>query len=73
MGALAVLLEQQPVGDVLQVGQRLALPADQPAGFVGFHVEQKAVVQFVFLDGGGEAERRENFFQDFFGLCGHGG
>ena len=71
-GRVGVLLKQDAVGDVLQIGQRLALTANQPAGVVGFHVEQNAFLQFVFLDRGRKAEGRENFFQGFFGLSWHG-
>jgi hypothetical protein len=72
LGAVASCWKEDAVGDVLQVGKRLALAADEPAGVVRLHVEQKAVLQFVFLDRGGEAEGRENFFQGFFRLRGHG-
>ena len=67
LGAVGVLLKQDAVGDVLQVGQRLALAADQPAGIVGFHVEQNAFFQFVFLDRGGKAEGRRIFSRVSFG------
>ena len=33
----------------MQIGQRLALAANQPPRVIGFHVEQKAVFELVFL------------------------
>jgi hypothetical protein len=47
------------------------LAANQPSGLLGFHFQQKAFFKFVFLYGDDEAEGRENFSKDFFGLRGH--
>src|SRR5208283_4723531 len=61
-----ILLKEKPVGDVLQVGKRLTLTADEPAGVVRLHVEQNSLLQFMFLDRGREAEGGENFFEGFW-------
>jgi hypothetical protein len=66
-----VLLEQNAVHDVLQIAERLALAANEPAGFFRFHIERQVAVEHVFLDRRGEAKCAEDFFQDFFRLRGH--
>jgi hypothetical protein len=45
LGHGLVLMEEQAVGQVLQVGKGLALPANQAAGIVGFDIEKDAVVK----------------------------
>ncbi len=72
LGRVLVLLKKQTVGDVLEVGKRLTLPANQPAGVLRLYVEQEAIFQGVFFNGGRKAEQREKFFQRVFGLRGHG-
>ena len=69
LGRVGILLKEQAVGDVLQVGKRLALTANEPAGVVRLHVEQNAFLQFVFLDRGGEAEGRREFFPGFLSVA----
>jgi hypothetical protein len=68
-----VLLKEEAVGDVLEVGKSLALASDETAGVVGFDVEQNAFAFFhvVLLDGDGEAEELEHFFESGFGFGGH--
>jgi len=55
--------ERGCVGEILQIGQRLALAADEPAGIVRFHVEQQAVVQFVLYHRGREVQQTRGFFR----------
>jgi len=71
LGHVRVLLEKDAVGDVLQVGKRLALAANEAARIFRFHVEQEAVLEFVFFDGGAEAEQLQDFFQRGFRLSRH--
>ena len=65
------MLEEQPIGDVLKVRERLALPANEPARVVTFHVQQEPVLHLVLFDGGGKAEKVEDFFQGGFGFSRH--
>src|SRR5262249_426657 len=69
LGAGLVLLEQEAVRDVLEVGKGLALAADEAARVVRFEFEEQAVVQRVFFHRRAEAERLQDFFEDGFG-CG---
>jgi hypothetical protein len=62
-----VLLEQNAVGEILQVGQRLSLPANEATGVIRFHIEQQAVIKLMRLDGRGKAEGTEEFLNDGFG------
>jgi hypothetical protein len=41
------------------------------SGVVGFDVEQNAFFHVVLLDGDGEAEELEHFFESGFGFGGH--
>src|ERR1043165_259406 len=57
-----VLLKEQPVGNVLQVGERLALAPDEAARIVGFDIEQNAFLPVMLFHSGGEAEQLEHLF-----------
>ena len=67
-----VLLEQQPVSNVLKIGKRLALAADKPAGILRIDVEQQSIFETMLLDIGGEAEQFKDLFQCNFGFSRHG-
>ena len=62
-GHRRVLLEENPVGDVLEVRKGLALAPDEAAGIVGFHVEQEALLQVMLVHGGREAQEFQNSLQ----------
>ncbi len=62
-GHRRVLLEENPVGDVLEVGQGLALAPDEAARVVGLHIEQDAFFHAMLFDRGGEAEEFQNLVQ----------
>jgi hypothetical protein len=49
-------LEEHPVGDVLEVGEGLALTSNEAARIVSLYVEQEAVFQVVLLYGGRETK-----------------
>jgi hypothetical protein len=51
-----VLLEEHAVGDVLEVGEGLALTSDEAARIVSLYIEQETVFQVVLLHGGWEAK-----------------
>jgi hypothetical protein len=51
-----VLLEEDAVGDVLEVGEGLALTSDEAARIVSLYIEQETVFQVVLLHGGWEAK-----------------
>ena len=70
-GRVRVLLEEQAVRDVLQVGEGLALAADKAARIVGFDVEEDAFIHPMFLDADVEAEELKDFFQGGFGFGRH--
>jgi hypothetical protein len=55
----------------LQVREGLALPANEPPRFFGFHIQQQAIFQVLLLDGGLEAELMEHLFQGRFRLRRH--
>src|SRR4051812_24287868 len=70
-GRRRILLEEDSVQQILQICQRLSLPADQSPGLLRLHIEEKTIVEMMFLDRGIEAERFKEFLERFFGLCWH--
>ena len=68
LGRGFVLLKENAVGDVLEVGEGLALAADQTASVFRCDVHEDAVIQIVLFHRGREAQRAEDFFDDFFRL-----
>jgi len=67
-----VLLEEQAVGNVLEVREGLALAPDQAAGIVGLHIQQNTFLHAVFFDREGEAQELQQLFQRGFGFGRHG-
>ncbi len=52
-----ILLEEQPVGDVLQIRKRLALAPDQPTGIFCFYVQKNPIFEHLLLNRGVKAEQ----------------
>ena len=67
-----VLLKQEAIDQVLQVGKGLTLAADETAGVFGLDVEQHAVFEMMFFDGGRKAQVLEELFESGLRLGGHG-
>ena len=68
---VAVLLEDDPVNEVLQLRERLALTTDETSGVVALNVQEYAFFSFLFLDACLEAEQAQELFRDRFGICFH--
>src|SRR5206468_2999820 len=66
-----ILLEKEPVGDVLQVRERLSLAADETAGILSLHIEKDTVFQMMLLNSDGETEKLQDFLQGVFGFSRH--
>src|SRR2546426_2482727 len=64
-------MKEQPVEDVLQITERLALAADETAVIVALHFQQQSFLQVVLFDGDVEAEVLQQLFEDVFRLCRH--
>ena len=64
-------MKEQPIEDVLQVTERLALTADEAAGIVALHFQQQSFLQVMFFDDGVEAEVLQQLFERVFRLCSH--
>src|SRR5438093_2233370 len=64
-------MKEQPIEDVLQVTERLALTADEAAGIVALHFQQQSFLQVMLFDGDVEAEVLQQLFEDVFRLCRH--
>ena len=71
LGSFLVLMEEEPVEDVLQVTERLALAPNEAAGIVALHFQQQSFLQVMFFDRGCEAEMLQQFHENVFGLCRH--
>src|SRR4051794_27277002 len=69
LGCRLVVLKQDAVEDVLQVGERLALPSNEAARLFGFHIEQQTVFKLMFFDGRLEAKCFQDVVQRLFWLC----
>ena len=67
-----VLLKQKAIDQVLQIGKGLTLAADETAGVFGLDVEQQAVFEMMFFDGGRKTQVLEELFEGGLGLGGHG-
>jgi len=66
-----VLLVEEPVEEILEIGEGLALAADEPPGILGFDVEEESVIQVMFFDGGFEAQALQELLEGVFGLRRH--
>lgn len=55
-GGGRILLEEQAIGDVLQIGKGLTLASDQSARVVSFDIKQDTIFHTVFLDGDRETK-----------------
>jgi hypothetical protein len=67
-----ILLVDHPVDEVLQLGQGLALSADQAPGIVTLDVDENAVLDVLFGDGGFESEKLHEFFGQCSSIYWHG-
>ena len=64
---IRILLEEDPIDQVLQVRKSLSLATDQAAGIFRLHIQKQSFLQLVFFDSSVEAEVLENSFENLFG------
>ena len=67
-GRLEVVALQDPIDEKLQLAQRLAVFADEPAGIRRGDMQEGRPVQHRLFNAAGNAQAGENFFDDVFGI-----
>jgi hypothetical protein len=63
-----VAFEREAVDEVLEVGEGLALAADEAAGVPGADIQQEAFLQVHFVNGGFKTEELKHFLEGSFGI-----
>lgn len=66
-----IFLKNEPIGDVLQFAQCLALATDQPSRIVRLNIEENLAFDVVVVHRRFESKTRQELFKDCFWVCCH--